>query len=136
MPRILLIENDTITREIYNSLLCQHGHEVTTVTDLRTAWDKLQKDPPDAALLDLVLPDTHGLDLLRNVRRSKNLRDLPMIVYTSLFNPPIVEEAKEAGATRVFDKAYFSASTLIDALNECLVPGQQAAQAVSSLREA
>jgi CheY-like chemotaxis protein len=119
---------------MYNSLLCKHGHEVTTVTDLRAAWDKLRQDPPDAALFDLVLPDTHGLELLRNVRQNTSLRDLPVIVYTSIFNPPIVEEVKEAGATRVFDKTYLSTSTLIDALNECLVPGQQAAEAVSSLR--
>lgn len=125
MPRIMLIENDVITREIYNSLLCQHGYEVMAVTDLRAAWDKLQAEPPAAAVLDLVLPDTHGLELLRKIRGHKTLKNLPVIVYTSLFVPAVVEEAKEAGATRMFDKAHLSPTTLMDALNECLVPGQQ-----------
>ena len=127
MPSIMLIENDVITRELYNALLVQHGHEVLIATDLRTAWDKLQLDPPDAALFDLVLPDTHGFELLRNIRGNLHLKDMPVIVYTSMFVLGVVEEAKEAGATRIFDKAHLSASSLMDALNECLVPGQQVA---------
>jgi CheY-like chemotaxis protein len=127
MARILLIENDVITREIHNALLVQHGFEVTIATDLRAGWEKLQQSPPDAALLDLVLPDTQGLELLRKIRAHKTLKDVPVIVYTSMFIPGVVEEAKEAGATRMFDKAYLSGSMLLDALNECLVPGQKAA---------
>jgi CheY-like chemotaxis protein len=123
----MLIENDVITREIYNALLVQHGYEVLIATDLRTAWDKLQVDPPDAALFDLVLPDSHGFELLRNIRGNLQLKDLPVVVYTSMFVPGIVEEAKEAGATRVFDKAHLGASTLIGTLNECLVVGQPVA---------
>jgi CheY-like chemotaxis protein len=127
MPRILLIEDDLITREIYDALLCQHGHEVSIAGDVRTGWEKLQGEVFDAALLDLVLPDTHGLELLRKIRANKKTKDLPVIVYTGFFVPTIVEEAKESGATRMFDKAHLSATTLIDALNECLIPGQKAA---------
>lgn len=127
MPRIMLIEDDLITREIYNALLCQHEYEVVIATELRTAWAKLQNEPVDAALMDLVIPDVHGLELLRNVRANQTLKNLPILVYTKLFIPSVVEEAKEAGATRVFDRAYLSASTLLDALKECLIPRQQAA---------
>lgn len=123
----MLIEDDLITREIYNALLCQHEYEVVIATELRTAWEKLQTDPVDAALIDLVIPDVHGIELLRNVRAHKTLKDLPVFVYTSLFTPPVVEEAKDAGATRVFDKAYLSASTLLETLKECLITRQKAA---------
>jgi CheY-like chemotaxis protein len=123
----MLIENDVITREIYNALLVQQGYEVLIATDLRTAWDKLQEEAPDAALFDLVLPDTHGFDLLRSIRGNMQLKDLPVVVYTSMFIPGVVEEAREAGATRVFDKAHLSGSTLIDTLKECLVVGQPVA---------
>ena len=127
MPRIMLIEDDLITREIYNALLCQHEFEVVIATELRTAWNKLQTEPVDAALMDLAMPDTHGIELLRNLRAHNALKHLPIIVYTSLFVPTVVEEAQEAGATRIFDKAHLSASTLLDALNACLIPGQKAA---------
>lgn len=127
MPRILLIENDVITREIHNALLVRAGHDVSLANETRTGWEKLQQSPPDAALLDLVLPDTQGFELLRKIRAHPVLKDLPVIVYTSMFVPGVVEEAKEAGASRTFDKAYLSASMLLDALNECLVPGHQPA---------
>ena len=127
MPRVMLIEDDLITREIYNSLLCQHEYEVVIATELRTAWAKLQADPVDIALMDLVIPDAHGIELLRNLRAHNTLKNLPMLVYTSQFIPSVVEEAQEAGATRVFDKTYLSAAKLLDALNECLIPGQQVA---------
>ena len=127
MPRILLIEDDLITREIYSALLVQQGYEIAIATDVRTAWESLQTACPDVALLDLVLPDSHGLDLLRRIRAHNTLKHLPVIVYTGLFVPGVVEEAKEAGATRMFDKAHLSASTLLDAVQECLIPGQKAA---------
>lgn len=123
----MLIEDDLITREIYTSLLCQHEYEVVIATELRTAWTKLQTDPVDIALMDLVIPDTHGIELLRNLRSHKTLKNLPILVYTSQFIPSVVEEAQEAGATRIFDKTYLSASKLLDALKECLIPGQVAA---------
>ena len=127
MPRVMLIEDDLITREIYHALLVQNEYEVVIATELRTAWNKLQTDPVDVALMDLVIPDTHGIELLRNLRAHKALKDLPTIVYTSLFIPSVVEEAQEAGATRVFDKTYLSAAKLLDALKECLISRQQAA---------
>ena len=123
----MLIEDDLITREIYNALLCQHEYEVVIATELRTAWAKLQTDQVDAALMDLVIPDAHGVELLRNLRAHKTLKNLPVLVYTGQFIPSVVEEAQEAGATRVFDKTYLSASTLLDALKECLIPRQKAA---------
>jgi len=123
----MLIEDDLITREIYNTLLCQHEYEVVVATELRTAWAKLQTDPVDVALMDLVVPDTHGIELLRNLRAHKALKDLPMLVYTNQFIPSVVEEAQEAGATRIFDKTLLSAAKLLDALKECLIPGQKAA---------
>src|SRR5687767_16007289 len=127
MKRILIIEDDLITREIYNALLCQHGYEVILAPDVKSGWDKLIEEVPDAALLDLVLPDSHGLNLLRKIRASKNFRELPVLVYTNLFIPGVVEEAKELGATRIFDKAHLSSVMLIDALSQCLIPGQKAA---------
>ena len=77
--------------------------------------------------MDLIIPDVHGLELLRNVRAHATLKDLPVLVYTSLFTPAVVEGAQEAGATRVFDKAYLTETTLMDALKNCLTPGQIAA---------
>ena len=123
----MLIENDVITREIYNALLVKHGYEVILATDLKTAWDKMQAEPPDAALLDMVLPDTDGFELLRNIRSHMHLKEMPVLVYTSLFIPGVVEEAQEAGATRMFDKAHLGSTTLVDALKECLGTGQVAA---------
>ena len=127
MPRVLLIDNDVITREIHNALLCQHGFEVHIAGDVRAAWDKLQSNPPDVAVLDLVMPDTQGLDFLRKIRAHDTLKNLPILVYTGMFVPAVVEEAKEAGATRMFDKTFISAATLLDAVNECLVSRQVAA---------
>ena len=127
MSRVMLIEKDVITREIYNAMLVKAGHEVVIATDFRLAWDKMQLNPPDAALLDLLAPDIQGFELLRNIRSDLHLKDMPALTYTSMFVPGVVEEAQEAGATRVFDKTHLDASALIAALNECLVPGQQPA---------
>lgn len=101
--RVLCVEDHSSFREGLAYLLSRRGgFEVVaagTAEDARAAMDGGRVD---AALVDLGLPDTDGVALLRELRR-KDPR-LPLLVLTVHFDPDWHERAREAGAQRVLTK--------------------------------
>jgi len=66
---ILLVENDTISRNAFARLLRAQGHQVVEVTDGQEALEFLPKDNFDLVIADLVMPRVNGLELAAQIRR-------------------------------------------------------------------
>ena len=66
---ILLVENDTISRNAFARLLRARGHQVVEVTDGQEALELLPKDNFDLVIADLVMPRVNGLELAAQIRR-------------------------------------------------------------------
>jgi CheY-like chemotaxis protein len=84
---------------------------IAVATDGQEAVDYLTKkggyadvDTPDMVLLDLNLPKQHGLDVLRQMRDTDSLRDLPVMVLTSSDNPNEMNEAYALAASLFMTK--------------------------------
>src|SRR5690606_1098067 len=69
--RILIIEDDQAVGEIFRLALEQEGYAVTVVNDVTKALGVVFQGMPDAIVLDLLVPDANGLDLVRYVRKQK-----------------------------------------------------------------
>lgn len=67
MSRILLVDDEPRFCQATTELLQRYGHEVTTVADMQRARRALAETPPDLVLLDLMLPDGNGLELLEQL---------------------------------------------------------------------
>jgi two-component system, NtrC family, response regulator AtoC len=65
---VLVIDDETLIRQSLKGVLAQEGFEVTTAGSLAEGWERFQQDRPDAVLLDLVLGDGDGLDLLKKIK--------------------------------------------------------------------
>ena len=66
--RILLIEDETGAREALQSLLVEEGYTVETAESGRTGLERVRSFRPDTVVCDFYLPDTDGLQILREVR--------------------------------------------------------------------
>ena len=67
--RILIAEDDLTSRKILAGVLRKIGHEVVETVDGLAAWTELQKtDGPKLAILDWMMPEMEGLDVVRKVR--------------------------------------------------------------------
>lgn len=81
--KILLVENDPNLSHLISQLLTKAGHAVSLVSNLKDARARFEQAPPEVVLLDLVLDDGNGLDLLQEIRANPRLRDTPVIVITA-----------------------------------------------------
>ena len=81
--RVLLVEDNAMNRELVCDLLEREGHVVDALTDGASLRRYLLSDArPDIVLLDILLPDADGVELLRDVRASA-LAKLPVIAVTA-----------------------------------------------------
>lgn len=103
--QILIVEDDEDTSEIVRVLLKQAGYDSIAVERGEDALAEIANSSPDLVLLDLGLPDIHGLEVLRRVRDQSFL---PMIVLSGLTQEHDKVTALEAGADDYMDKPFSS----------------------------
>jgi len=61
-------------------------------------------DKPDVVLLDIMMPEISGLDILRQMRRDPNLANIPVIMVTAKSMPADIKNGMEAGASTYLTK--------------------------------
>ena len=75
------------------------GHKATAATSGREALDALEREHrPDLVLLDVMMPEMDGLEVLRTVRADGRFDDLAVVMYTAVTDPVKREEALRLGA--------------------------------------
>lgn len=113
-PRILIVEDDPINLMILEDNLQAEGYEIIAATGGEKAWHMIAAEPERFAviLLDRVLPDMDGLEILRRMKSDTRLAHSPVIMQTSLTAPQDVAEGLRAGAFYYLTKP-FSADMLI-----------------------
>ncbi len=80
MQTILIVEDEPALARLAHDYLVRAGYRAVTAADIQTGGLRLQADGPDLVVLDLGLPDGNGLDLLRELRKSRNV---PVIILTA-----------------------------------------------------
>ncbi len=120
MKKILFIEDEQALQKTFGDLLKSEGYEMISALDgeagLRIA--KLKK--PDLILLDLVLPRVDGFDVLKEIKKDPQLKDIPVIILTNLERIEDVQKAIELGATTYLIKAQYSLKEIIEKIKSAL----------------
>jgi two-component system, cell cycle response regulator DivK len=81
--RILVVEDNELSRELLCDWLETEDYQVTSAADLKQAFDAIQKMPPDAILLDVQLGDQDGLSIATWIRRQPTLAHIRIIAVTA-----------------------------------------------------
>jgi CheY-like chemotaxis protein len=113
-PTVLLIDDDPLVRRIYSTALGQRGLPCVVASDGAMGLDLAERIGPAVAVVDLVLPDMEGVEVVR--RLHARLPDLPIVVLSNAFAVDQLAAARAAGATRTLPKAATPPSHLADAL--------------------
>jgi PAS domain S-box-containing protein len=104
--RILVVDDDAVTRHILVGYLTRAGYETATAQSGDEALDLASRSLPSLVLLDLVIPAPDGYEILRRLRASARTRDLPVVVLTALEGDEEIERAFEAGADDFLRKPF------------------------------
>ena len=98
-PRLLLIEDNPDTRQIYKDVFERDGFEVLQAEDGEKGLSYAQAALPDVILLDLMLPKLNGFDLLKRLRAAEETQHIPVMIFSALGDASDRRKAAELGVT-------------------------------------
>ena len=99
-PRVLLVEDDCDTREMYSFYLSYSGLHVTEARTGRRALERAREECPDVVVTDIAMPEMDGLELSRRLRAEEPTHDVPIIAVSGQAS----DRARQAGADVVLEK--------------------------------
>ncbi len=82
-PTILVVEDEPAIQDLIQINLEMGGYRVLTHASAESAWQQVQQELPDLALLDWMLPGMSGVDLAKRLRADSRTKSLPIILLTA-----------------------------------------------------
>jgi adenylate cyclase len=110
---LLVIDDNALNRDLLARQLARRGYFVATAETGSAGLERLDAEDFDLVLLDIVMPDLDGIEVLRRIRRRDRLRDVPVIMISSLDEIDSAIRCLELGATDYVTKPFHP--TLLDA---------------------
>ena len=113
-PKILLVEDDAFMVELLVHALGTAGFNLSVAKTGAEGLQKFKEENPALILLDLLLPDDNGLEVLRKIRREPQGSQVKVLVLSNVGETDSVEEAKRLGAVDYLVKANASLPEIIE----------------------
>jgi class 3 adenylate cyclase len=101
---LLVVDDNKVNRILLARGLEGHGHKVDTAENGKQALEKLRSDPFDLVLLDIEMPEMNGYQVLETCLQDPELRDIPIIMTSSLDELDSVVKCVELGAEDYLNK--------------------------------
>ncbi|HQJ15427.1 MAG TPA: response regulator [Candidatus Omnitrophota bacterium] len=110
---ILIIEDEPGFRKIYKDFLESEGYAVKEADDGQKGLQMIRSVKPDLVLLDIVLPQMSGFDVLKAIRGDAATKDLPVIIFSVLGERDTVKKGLELGANDFAVKGFYSPGEML-----------------------
>lgn len=117
---ILLIEDDIFFQKFYITKLTESGYGVDVAGNGKEGLEKLGNNSYDLVLLDLVMPEMDGFEVLKRKSSDADIKDIPVVVFSTLSQEKDVEEAKNFGASDFINKTFYNFDDLLGKIQNLL----------------
>ena len=113
--RVLLIEDEPNIIEAIRFILSREGWRVDTSSDGGKALEAVRNRNPDLVILDVMLPNRSGYDILSDMRADEAMRDIPVMMLTARGQRKDKELAERLGVNKFMTKPFSNAEMLASA---------------------
>lgn len=120
MSKVCIVEDDKSLAEIYQTLLATAGFTVHVANDGSQGLALVEKELPDLVLLDLMLPELSGYDVLKAMRESDWGKDIKVIMLTNISETEAPEGIERLGFSRYIVKANLVSNKLAELCAEVI----------------
>src|SRR5215208_4812549 len=95
---VLIVEDEADAAELFAEMMRVSGFRVLKTSSSAPAISMMIAEKPDVILLDIMMPEVSGLDILRQMRRDPILANIPVVVVSAKSMPADIKNGMEAGA--------------------------------------
>lgn len=122
MATVLIVDDQRETGHLLARILSYLGHNGVHVNSGEDALNYVHDSLPDAVLLDYMMPGMDGLDVLKALRSDPRTSKLPVIMFSAVNDPHVVELALKEGASDYWVKATVAINDMESRLSRWLKP--------------
>lgn len=105
-PQILIVEDETPIRDMIKFALSSSGFSLIEAKNVKEAWQQIAKMTPDVILLDWMLPDTSGIDFLKQLKQKDQTKNIRVIMLTARAEEENKIKGLEIGADDYITKPF------------------------------
>jgi DNA-binding response OmpR family regulator len=120
MPKIAIVEDDQAISQMYRFKFEAEGFEVEVADNGKLGLELAEKMKPDIVLLDLMMPEMNGDEMLTLMRKTSWGKSIKVIILTNMGEQEIPKEVKALGVSGVILKANMTPRQVADLVKEKL----------------
>ena len=120
MHKIIVVEDDPMLGEIYEKKFLEAGFEMKLVTSGKAVEGEVVAYQPEMILLDIVLPDMDGYEILEALSKNDATKSVPTYVFSNLSAKEDIERATSLGAKGFITKSSFTPTQLVEEVKKIL----------------
>ncbi|MDA3840409.1 MAG: response regulator [Patescibacteria group bacterium] len=117
---VLLAEDDKFISLAYKDGLARAGYEVIHAENGKKALDLAKKNKPNIILLDVIMPEMNGFEVLTALKKEKLLKKIPVVILSNLGQESDILKGQELGATDYMIKSNYSLGEVVDKIKKIL----------------
>lgn len=114
LKKILIIEDEEILLELLQRKLKQKGYEVSVAKNGEEGLRMIGRIKPDLVLLDIVLPKMGGFEVMEEMAKDGEIKEIPVVVISNSGQPVEIDRAQALGAKDWLIKTEFDPQEVID----------------------
>jgi DNA-binding response OmpR family regulator len=95
---VLIIEDEVDAADMFAEMMRVSGYRVLKTSSSTPAFTMMSTEKPDVVILDIMMPEISGLDILRQMRKNPELASIPVVVVSAKGMPADIKLGMEAGA--------------------------------------
>ncbi len=118
--KVLLVDDDEAIITVFSTALKKEGFETVQALNGREGVEKAKSEVPDLILLDQVMPDMQGNDVLKELKLDEKTKNIPVIVLSNFGQDELVKKAINEGAVDYIFKYQVATSDVINKVKEVL----------------
>ena len=121
MKNVLLIEDDPFLIEIYTAKFKEAGFSVKVAASGDMVLGRMKEVNPDLVLLDIVLPNVDGWEVLRAIKDNAQFKNTMVVILSNLSEKEDVEKGMKFGVTRYLIKSHYTPSEVVEEIKKLFV---------------
>jgi len=118
--KLLLAEDDKFISRAYVDGLTRAGIDVVLASDGEEAIKKINAEKPDIILLDVIMPEKNGFEVLQSIKAVDGLKSIPVVILSNLGQESDIQKGKELGADDYLIKSNFSIKEVVEKIQSIL----------------
>jgi len=120
MVKILIIEDDPLMSRMYQKIFKFEGYQVESAANGKEGLEKAREVKPTLILLDIMMPEMNGLEVLDKLKVDPEIKKIPVIVLTNLAGTQDAETALSKGAVKYIIKSEHDPSDVAKMIKEVI----------------